>query len=632
MRVNRITKFAALLLTAALAAAVARGASPLGGLYVTTEPLEAGIYVNGELKGVSPCGIPDVGQGNVEVAAVKQGFAPAKQTVEVKGGRTIEVHLALTRLAQVGSIAVTVEPPGARVEIDRIPAGRTPCVVLNVRTGTHRVVVSEEGYRPMQTTATVAAGEQYVLRGRLEPIDRQASQDTPPVDLENLGKLDPADVPGVEYLPEEIAFEPVRNLIADRRYDDALRALEEMPDEDKTRYALRAARERGIIHRIRRAVETAHDQLRKSKGKECVLPLRIGFRLTGTLVDVTDTEVVINASGTDRAISLGRISADELVRLASQELDPGEPANREAFALLYAAEEEFEKAYEQLRAAAGQGYDITAGLSYVDAEHLWAAAVEKDGGAALTRSGDRRRSPKLSGTQGPVRVLLDGHRGEAPANPGTFLPADRFAVKQLTGPFEAAHAESADVLVVLDGGPGRPVAPYDRQEVQRIMDFIHNGGGLVFIGSSRPADDADPFEPLLRWCSILVRPDRLLVAQGAPQAYPRQYALAYPVYGSRHLVASGVRSVVFPISSPSLRVFGRSWALLRASRYVASESTRKVSPILAAGGAYGQGRFVVFAAMPLLNKSSFSGSPFSVNDADAMLRNSVLWAAGATAQ
>ena len=45
----------------------ALAADLVGGLYVVTDPPEAAVYVNGELKGVSPCRIPDVAVGEAEI-------------------------------------------------------------------------------------------------------------------------------------------------------------------------------------------------------------------------------------------------------------------------------------------------------------------------------------------------------------------------------------------------------------------------------------------------------------------------------------------------------------------------------------------------------------------------------------
>jgi len=166
MRTRRRTAMALWLTAALILGSVAWAGQLIAGLYVATDPPGASVYVDGQLRGVSPCGIPDVAAGQVEIKAELQGFGAVTETVEVEGGKTARVQLTLRPLTNVGSVAVLVEPPGSAVAVDRIPAGRTPVVVPNVGTGTHRVEVSREGHRALHATITVATGQQAVVEGR----------------------------------------------------------------------------------------------------------------------------------------------------------------------------------------------------------------------------------------------------------------------------------------------------------------------------------------------------------------------------------------------------------------------------------------------------------------------------------
>ncbi len=612
-------------------AALAQGL--IGGLYVTTDPPGAAVYVDGEIKGVSPCGIADVGVGQVEVKAVLQGYADALETVEVKADETTQVELPLRRLGNVGSIAVLVEPPGSAVRVDRVFAGRTPVVVLNVRAGTHNVTVDADGYQPHYVDVPVAAGRQAAVTGKLRPGDATAAAARAAAraeDLDTLGVLDPDDVPLLSELDEGRAFAQVRALLERRKYAEALGRLDTMAadNELRGRYSQRIGRERRSTRRLQELTAAAYEELARGVGEEFVLSLRKGVRLSGKLVEVTDTHVSISVAGTDVERPLADISAAHVIRLASRRFDSSRPANQITFALLYAAEGEFTPAYERLRKAAGGGQAIASARSYVDAERLWSEAVRKD---ARARAGGGAAAQVLEAGP-PVPLLIDTHRGRAPPPEAETLLRDTgLTMRRLETPLSAEDAAQPGVLLICDPGGTSPVTPYDRQEAQRIVDFVRRGGGLIFVGARRPVPDAGapgavhPFAPLLRWCGIAVRLDELAVSDEAPEEYPKALALSFPAVP--HPVVQGVARVAFPIASPSLGLQERSWGIVRTSPLVGSKAAREASPAVVAARVLGKGRVVVLASWPILRRSAWQGSGVYANDAQTMLRNAAQWVA-----
>jgi len=598
----------------------------LGGLYVTTEPAGCAVYVDGRLSGVSPCGIADVAVGTVEVRAVRQGHRQATRNVEIKAGQTTEVALSLPAVGTVGSIAVLVEPPGARIELDRVPAGRTPKVLLNVRPGTHRLVVSAEGHRALHSTVTVTPEALQTVRAALEPLGGSQHADRAGVDPAELRALDWRRAPRPEELPEDRALQPARRLVAERRYEEALARLNDLGAGDTSPAMLRRmGRERNVIRRLQDLVEVAHTELRAAEGEQYVLNLRKGIRLTGRLVKVGDHQLSIELADETRSLPLSSLAAGQIVRLASRKLDASRPANMTTFALLHASEGEFEDAYEFLRGAAAGGHDITVALSYVEAEATWAAARRKQ--EALARTGASPLVPRFVAEGQKIQLAVDLYRGADPELPESILAPSLFAVRRLSRTDGADFPGAFDVLLIRDPGTTRAVAAYQRQDVQGIMDFVHGGGGLVFFGAPRPPDQPHPFAPLLRWCGVLVHGDRLALTDDAPEQYPSRYALCAPPPGPRHPVTEQVGRVVFPLSSASLQVRRSVWTLLRASRFVRSGDGDDRAPVMGAAGTYGAGRFVVLADVPLMNRSAYEGSPFYGNDGARMLQAALLWAA-----
>ncbi len=618
-----VMRRAALPVLLALALLCCGAAGTVGGLYVTTDPPGSAVYVDGRLQGVSPCGIADVPVGAVEVRVEQQGYAPVTRNVEVKAGETTELALTLRPAGPVGSIAVLMEPPGARIELDRVPAGRSPAVLLNVRPGTRRLVVTAEGHRALHSTVNVTPDSLHTVRATLEPVEGRQTGDADAAEAA-LERVDPRRAPLPEELPEDAALETVRRLVAERRYEEALRALDEMAGEEPTPGLVRRiGRTRTVVNRLSALVERAHEELRAARGEQYVLSLRPGIRLSGKIVEVADGQVAVELREETRSLPLRLLAARQIIRLASRQLDTTDPANLTAFALLHAAEGEFDDAYGHLQEAAAAGHDVRTASSYLRDEETWAAARQRQ--QALARAGGPAPAPRLLSEDRRLQLLIDRHRGTEPELPEAVLEPSLFDVRRVRTPVAEQATETTDLLLVRDPGTARAVAPFERQEVQRIMDFVHGGGGLVFIGAPRPPDQPHPFAPLLRWCGALVEGDRLALIDAAPARYPRRYALCAPPARTRHPVTARVGRVVFPLASPSLRVTGPAWPLLRASPYVERGDGER-APVMAVAGTYGRGRFVVLAAMPLLNRSASEESPFYRNDGGRFLQAALLWA------
>ena len=248
-----------------------------------------------------------------------------------------------------GNLIVLADQPGAKVWLDRVPAGRTPVVVLNVAVGTRLIEVEAEGFRRFRSTVNVAPNRQAVVRNRLKSVSGRPGERAADLDLDELGKLSPDSVPAVSELPEAADLEPVRKLLSERKYDEAFRRLDEMAGDEKMRkHVQRIALVRRLARLMEKTVACGYRQLRKAKGRDYVLTLRKGIQFAGTLVDVTDTEVVMNSAGTEHRLPLSSIGTEQVIRLASAELDPREPKNLVRFALLYAAEGEFEQYADQI--------------------------------------------------------------------------------------------------------------------------------------------------------------------------------------------------------------------------------------------------------------------------------------------
>lgn len=125
----------------------ARARLPSGpaGLFVSSEPRGAVIYVDGVAVGdTGEMGMMMLEPGRYRLELRAEGFLPEVRSVELRATETAFVHVLLTAISG-GSIQVASDP-SARVYLDDELVGRTP-LTLPARTGRHEVRLERDGFR-----------------------------------------------------------------------------------------------------------------------------------------------------------------------------------------------------------------------------------------------------------------------------------------------------------------------------------------------------------------------------------------------------------------------------------------------------------------------------------------------------
>lgn len=123
-------------------------------LRVESEPAEAEVVINGEVKGRTPLDVPGL-SGDVEVAVRRAGYRPWSTKVTMAQA----MNLKATLEALAGVIRVTSEPPGAKVLLNGKDMGVTPIELSNVPPGEHEVVVVPAKGEPTARRLVLAAGQ-----------------------------------------------------------------------------------------------------------------------------------------------------------------------------------------------------------------------------------------------------------------------------------------------------------------------------------------------------------------------------------------------------------------------------------------------------------------------------------------
>ncbi|MDA3910287.1 MAG: PEGA domain-containing protein [Bacteroidales bacterium] len=94
-----------------------------GSVDVITTPMEAKVYLNGELQGTSPMTLKDLLIGEYEIGLEKSGYGIITKTVDIKENESIRVE---EKLPQGKEITIISTPSGANLSIDGENRGSTP--------------------------------------------------------------------------------------------------------------------------------------------------------------------------------------------------------------------------------------------------------------------------------------------------------------------------------------------------------------------------------------------------------------------------------------------------------------------------------------------------------------------------
>ncbi|MEO6420697.1 MAG: TonB-dependent receptor, partial [Polyangiaceae bacterium] len=116
---------------------------------------------------VMPCSL-SIRPGHHVLHLTKEGFQSLESPIDVPEGAGITARPRL--VAQTGNLVVNADVHDALIEIDGQATGFTPAV-LSVPVGTHKVRISQEGFRAQEQTIVVARNAQTRVELQLAQVD-----------------------------------------------------------------------------------------------------------------------------------------------------------------------------------------------------------------------------------------------------------------------------------------------------------------------------------------------------------------------------------------------------------------------------------------------------------------------------
>ncbi len=147
-----------------------------GALDISSSPIGAAVYVDGNYHGVTSTVVGNLYPGQHSVKLVKAGYQDWTGSASIASGATTYLSPTLVNnpQPQYATVSISSSPSGASVYGDGVYIGQTrsgsPLVFTQVIPGTHTLLLSKSGYQDYQTTRNVAAGQDYVVSVTLNPV------------------------------------------------------------------------------------------------------------------------------------------------------------------------------------------------------------------------------------------------------------------------------------------------------------------------------------------------------------------------------------------------------------------------------------------------------------------------------
>ena len=135
------------------------------------------IFLNDNFKGNTPLIIKNLKPGPYNLVIKKDGYEPYKNKLKIFHGKDIDIKAWLKKIVTTGNIKITGSPPGANVYVDDYLVDNIPCIIEQLKKGTHQIRIEKNGYELWNNIVNVEAGKQGYLDVRLKKIEILNDQD-----------------------------------------------------------------------------------------------------------------------------------------------------------------------------------------------------------------------------------------------------------------------------------------------------------------------------------------------------------------------------------------------------------------------------------------------------------------------
>jgi len=156
-----------------------------GSISVSSSPVGASVYLDGNYEGEVPQFLNDIEQGKHSITLKLEGYEDWYEDISVGADKTVSVSPTLTPIqiepspeppSSTGFISVTSSPTGADIFLDDTYEGETPKILEDVKQGSHTVTLTLAEYEDWSKDISVEADKTVSVSPTLTPTE--SSKDT----------------------------------------------------------------------------------------------------------------------------------------------------------------------------------------------------------------------------------------------------------------------------------------------------------------------------------------------------------------------------------------------------------------------------------------------------------------------
>lgn len=149
-----------------------------GNLRVVSDPSEARIYLNGQLRGLTPFDIPNVKPGQHAVKVTKAGYEDVERSIVIGNGESVTEEFRMEKNA--GKLIIVTSPADVEVLIDGEVRGRTrqrpgatdnisePLTIELLPKGTHTLQLVREKYEYPKSDFEISGDQAVTINAELK--------------------------------------------------------------------------------------------------------------------------------------------------------------------------------------------------------------------------------------------------------------------------------------------------------------------------------------------------------------------------------------------------------------------------------------------------------------------------------
>ena len=141
------------------------------GLLVTSEPVGADVFINGDKQsGQTPLTLP-LAPGKYNVVLRLQGYDAYSGSVQVRDDSQVKVESALhQKNGHVAWAQVESTPPGAEIWVDGVSTGQRTPARVEISSGIHNIALKLEGYKASRNAIQTSEGGTVNLYPSLQRV------------------------------------------------------------------------------------------------------------------------------------------------------------------------------------------------------------------------------------------------------------------------------------------------------------------------------------------------------------------------------------------------------------------------------------------------------------------------------